>query len=103
MERNHIILAEDSDNSNVIGRYGPDSTIVPVAMSLNVDDISGLSYSYDQPTDLRTISLNGISGDELIIGHLNHFENTTEGDVRQFASISNRPENLTISQQERIF
>ena len=99
MERNHIILAEDSDNSNVIGRYGPESTIVPVAMSLNVDDISGLSYSYDQPTDLRTISLNGISGDELIIGHLNHFENTTEGDVRQFASISNRPENLTISQQ----
>ena len=56
MERNHIILAEDSDNPNVMGRYGPESTIVPVAISLNVDDISGLSYSYDQPTDLRTIS-----------------------------------------------
>jgi len=99
MNRNHIILAEDSDNPIVIGRYGPSPTIVPVAMSLNVNEISGLSYSYDQNSDLRTISLNGISGEELIIGHLNHFENSTEGDVRQFASISNRPENLTISQQ----
>ena len=99
MDRSHIILAEDSDNSNVMGRYGPAPTLVPVALSLRVDDISGLSYSYDQNSDLRTISLNGISGDELIIGHLNHFENTTDGDVQQFASISNRPENLTIAQQ----
>ena len=62
-------------------------------------DISGVSYSYDQDTDLRTISLSGISGEELIIGHLTHFSNTTDGEVTQFASISNRPENLTISQQ----
>ena len=99
MERNHIILAEDSDNAIVSGRYGPESTLVPVAISLNVNQISGLSYSYDQSSDLRTISLSGSTGEELIIGHLNHYENTTEGDVRQFASISNRPDNLTISQQ----
>ena len=64
-----------------------------------VTDISGAFYSYDQDTDLRTISITGSSGDELIIGHMRHFSNSTDGDVRQFASISNRPSNLTISQQ----
>ena len=38
----------------------------------------------------------------MIIGHLNHFENTTEGDVRQFAAISNRPENLTFLTRNQI-
>ena len=40
----------------------------------------------------------GQSDEELIIGHLTHLNNTTEGDVRQFASISNRPTNLTVTQ-----
>ena len=107
MEKNHILLAEDldytNDEGNVSGKYGSiNPPLVPVGMSLLLTDISGASYSYDQETDLRTISINGISGDELIIGHLTHFSNTTEGDVRQFASISNRPANLTISQQDSI-
>ena len=104
MEKNHILLAEDLDytdnNGNVDGKYGRvNGPLVPVGMSLLMTDISGVSYSYDQDTDLRTISLSGISGEELIIGHLTHFSNTTDGEVTQFASISNRPENLTISQQ----
>jgi len=99
MTRNHIILAEDVDNSNVSGKYGTETPLVPVGMSVLLNNVSGVSYSYDQDTDLRQITLSGISGDELIIGHLTHMENTTDGEVRQFASISNRPENLTISQQ----
>ena len=107
MDKNHILLAEDLDytdsNGNVDGKYGRINTpLVPVGMSLLMTDISGVSYSYDQVTDLRTISLSGISGEELIIGHLAHFSNTTDGEVKQFASISNRPENLTISQQESV-
>ena len=107
MEKNHILLAEDLDytneDGNVSGKYGSiNPPLVPVGMSLLLTDISGASYSYDQETDLRTIAVNGISGDELIIGHLTHFSNTTEGDVRQFASISNRPANLTISQQDSL-
>ena len=104
MEKNHILLAEDldytDDNGNVDGKYGRvNGPLVPVGMSVLLTDISGVSYSYDQVTDLRTISLSGISGEELIIGHLTHFSNSTEGEIRQFASISNRPESLTISQQ----
>lgn len=104
MNRSHILLGEDVDYTNdegkVDGKYGwINDPLVPVGMSVSVTDISGLSYSYDQETDLRTISLVGLSGEELIIGHLNHSSNTTDGDVRQFASISNRPEFLTISQQ----
>ena len=104
MDKNHILLAEDLDytdsNGNVDGKYGRiNGPLVPVGMSVLMTDISGVSYSYDQNTDLRTISLSGISGEELIIGHLTHFSNTTDGEVKQFASISNRPENLTISQQ----
>ena len=104
METNHILLGEDVDYTNslgkVDGRYGwINDPLVPVGMSVSVSDISGLRYSYVQETDLRTISLSGLSGDELIIGHLNHSSNTTDGEVRQFASISNRPEFLTISQQ----
>jgi hypothetical protein len=107
MDKNHILLAEDIDytdsNGNVDGKYGRINTpLVPVGMSLLMTDISGVSYSYDQVTDLRTISLSGISGEELIIGHLAHFSNTTDGEVKQFASISNRPENLTISQQDSV-
>ncbi len=99
MSRNHIILAEDSDNAIVNGKYGTDNPLVPVGMSVFLSNVSGVGYSYDQPTDLRKITLSGISGEELIIGHLKHLENTTDGDIKQFASISNRPENLTISQQ----
>ena len=71
-------------------------------MSLLISDISGASYSYNQETDLRTISISGSSGDELIIGHMRHLSNSTDGDVRQFASISNRPSNLTIAQQDSL-
>ena len=104
MDKNHILLAEDLDytdqNGNVDGKYGRvNPPVVPVGMSLKVTDISSASYSYDQDTDLRTISISGSSDDELIIGHLRHFSNSTEGDVRQFASISNLPSSLTISQQ----
>ena len=104
MDKNHILLSEDLDytdqNGNVDGKYGRvNPALVPVGISLMVTDISGASYSYDQDTDLRTISITGSSGDELIIGHMRHFSNSTDGDVRQFASISNRPSNLTISQQ----
>lgn len=99
MSRNHIILAEDSDNAIVNGKYGTDNPLVPVGMSVFLNNVSGVRYSYDQPTDLRKITLSGISGEELIIGHLKHLQNTTDGDIKQFASISNRPENLTISQQ----
>ena len=104
MGKDHILLAEDLDytdnNGNVDGKYGRiNGPLVPVGMSVRMTDISGVSYSYDQDTDLRTISLSGISGEELIIGHLTHFSNTTDGEVKQFASISNRPGNLTISQQ----
>jgi hypothetical protein len=99
MSRNHILLAEDIDNSIVNGKYGAEQPLVPVGMSVLLENVSGVAYSYDQQTDLRKISLSGISGEELIIGHLNHLHNTTDGDVKQFASISNRPENLTISQQ----
>jgi len=99
MSRNHILLAEDIDNSNVSGKYGTEQPLVPVGMSVLLDNVSGVAYSYDQLTDLRKISLSGISNAELIIGHLKHLQNTTDGDVKQFASISNRPENLTISQQ----
>ncbi len=99
MTRNHIILAEDVDNVNVSGKYGSEEALVPVGMSVLLNNVSGVSYSYDQDTGLRKISLSGISGEELIIGHLTHMENTTDGEVKQFASISNRPENLTISQQ----
>ena len=104
MDKNHILLSEDLDytdqNGNVDGKYGRvNSALVPVGISLMMTDISGASYSYNQDTDLRTISISGISGDELIIGHMRHFSNSTDGDVRQFASISNRPSNLTIAQQ----
>ena len=104
LSRNHIILAEDvdytDDNGNVDGKYGRiNGPLVPVAMSVAINDVSGVSYSYNQETDLRVISLSGLSGEELIIGHMIHDSNTTQGDVRQFASISNRPANLTISQQ----
>ena len=104
MDRNHILLAEDVDytdsNGKVDGKYGRiNDPLVPVGMSLAITNLSGVSYSYNQVTDLRTISLSGLSGEELIIGHLIHNSNTTDGEVRQFASISNRPENLTISQQ----
>ena len=107
LSRNHIILAEDvdytDDNGNVDGKYGRiNGPLVPVAMSVAINDVSGVSYSYNQETDLRVISLSGLSGEELIIGHMIHDSNTTQGDVRQFASISNRPANLTISQQEQI-
>ena len=99
MSRNHIILAEDTENAVVNGKYGTDSPLVPVGMSVFLSNVSGVRYSYDQPTDLRKITLSGISGEELIIGHLKHLQNTTDGEVKQFASISNRPDNLTISQQ----
>jgi hypothetical protein len=104
LDRNHIILGEDinqtDEHGHVDGKYGwINDPLVPVGMSLSITNISGVTYAYDQVTDLRTISLSGQSGEELIIGHLNHFANTTDGDVRQFASISNRPENLSISQQ----
>ncbi len=104
MGKDHILLAEDLDytdnNGNVDGKYGRiNGPLVPVGMSVRMTDISGVSYSYNQDTDLRTISLSGVSGEELIIGHLTHFSNTTDGEVKQFASISNRPGNLTISQQ----
>ena len=104
MERNHILLSEDIDftdsNGKVDGKYGRiNDPLVPVGMSLAITNLSGVSYSYDQITDLRVISLSGLYGEELIIGHLIHNSNTTEGEVRQFASISNRPQDLTISQQ----
>ena len=104
IDRNHILLAEDVDytdsNGKVDGKYGRiNDPLVPVGMSLAITNLSGVSYSYNQVTDLRTISLSGLSGEELIIGHLIHNSNSTDGEVRQFASISNRPENLTISQQ----
>ena len=104
MDKNHILLSEDLDytdqNGNVDGKYGRiNEPLVPVGISLMVTEISGASYSYNQETDLRTISISGSSGDELIIGHMTHLSNSTNGDVRQFASISNRPSNLTISQQ----
>ena len=104
MDKNHILLSEDLDytdqNGNVDGKYGRiNEPLVPVGISLMVTEISGASYSYNQETDLRTISISGSSGDELIIGHMRHLSNSTNGDVRQFASISNRPSNLTISQQ----
>ena len=107
MQKNHILLSEDldytDDEGNVSGKYGSiNPPLVPVGISLLMTDISGASYSYNQETDLRTISINGISGDELIIGHLTHFSNTTDGEVRQFASISNRPANLTIAQQDSV-
>ena len=107
MDKNHILLAEDLDytdqNGNVDGKYGRvNPPLVPVGMSLLISDISGASYSYNQETDLRTISISGSSGDELIIGHMRHFSNSTDGDVRQFASISNRPSNLTIAQQDSL-
>ncbi len=104
VDKNHILLSEDLDytdqNGNVDGMYGRvNSPLVPVGISLAINNISGASYSYDQDTDLRTISIAGSSGDELIIGHMRHFSNSTNGDVRQFASISNRPSSLTIAQQ----
>ena len=107
MDKNHILLAEDLDytdqNGNVDGKYGRvNPPLVPVGISLLVSNISGASYSYNQETDLRTISISGSSGDELIIGHMRHFSNSTDGDVRQFASISNRPSNLTIAQQDSL-
>lgn len=104
MDRDHILLAEDVGltdvNGKVNGKYGNiNDALVPVGMSLSMTEVSGVSYSYDQVTDLRTISLSGESGEELIIGHLKHQSNSTNGEVRQFASISNRPGELTISQQ----
>ena len=104
IDKNHILLSEDLDytdqNGTVDGRYGRvNSPLVPVGISLAINNISGASYSYNQDTDLRTISISGSSGDELIIGHMRHFSNSTNGDVRQFASISNRPSSLTIAQQ----
>ena len=104
MDRNHILLSEDVDqtdsNGKVDGKYGRiNDPLVPVGMSLAITNLSGVSYSYDQITDLRVISLSGLYGEELIIGHMIHNSNTTDGEVRQFASISNRPQDLTISQQ----
>jgi hypothetical protein len=96
----HILLGEDLDNSQVDGRYVTgDDPLVPIGMSVAISDISGFAYSYDQDTDLRTISLNGQSDNSLVIGHLAHNSNTTSGEIKQFATISNRPSNLTISQQ----
>ena len=55
------------------GKYGRiNDPLVPVGMSLAITNLSGVSYSYNQVTDLRTISLSGLSGEELIIGHLIH-------------------------------
>ena len=98
VDQDHIILAEDVDHALIDGRYGTEEPLVPVGMSISLSNISGFGYSYNQNTDTRTISLSGISNEDLIIGHLEHFNNTTEGNVRQFASISNRPSNLTITQ-----
>jgi len=94
----HIILAEDNDNQQVDGRYGPEDPLVPVAMSLTLTNVSAVGYSYDQISDDRKITLDGRSNETLVIGHLNHSSGTTEGKVRQFATISNRPDTLLINQ-----
>ncbi|GIR67164.1 MAG: hypothetical protein CM15mP71_3900 [Candidatus Poseidoniales archaeon] len=90
MDTNHILLSEDLDytdqNGNVDGKYGRvNPALVPVGISLMVTDISGASYSYDQETDLRTISILEVLVMNWVIGHMRHLSNSTDGDVRQFA------------------
>jgi hypothetical protein len=102
IDGDHILLAEDIDNQIVDGRYGPEDPLVPVGMSLALTNVSGVGYSYVQETGTRTISLNGLSNEALVMGHLNHIANSTDGEVKQFATISNRPLNLTITQIDSI-
>ena len=102
VDGDHILLAEDIDGQIIDGRYGPEAPLVPVGMSLSLTNVSGVGYSYVQETDTRMISLNGLSNEALVIGHLNHLSNSTDGEIQQFATISNRPLNLTITQIDSV-
>ena len=94
----HIILAENLDLPLVQGRYGAATPLVPISMSIRMGNVSGFHYSYDQINDIRQIGLTGTAGSALVIGHLIHNTGTTDGLLKQFASISNRPGTLNITQ-----
>ncbi len=94
----HIVLAENSELSLVEGRYGASPPLVPISMSIRVGNVSGFHYSYDQINDVREIGLSGTAGSGIVIGHLIHENGTTDGLIKQFASISNRPSTLNIIQ-----
>jgi len=98
LESDHIILAENSELPLVQGRYGAVIPLVPVSMSVRMGNISGIHYAYDQINDIREIGLTGTAGEAMVIGHLIHETGTTDGLLKQFASISNRPGILSIVQ-----
>ena len=98
LDADHIILAENTDLPSVQGRYGTAAPLVPISMSVRMGNVSGFHYSYDQINDIREIGVTGTAGSALIIGHLLHETGTTDGLLKQFASISNRPSDLSITQ-----
>ena len=95
----HILLSEDTNIKTVNGRLGgPQSPLVPIAMSARIGGISSVSHIYDPINDVRHIDLRGVSGGPLLIGHILHDDGDLVNSNQQSATISNRPSTFNVTQ-----
>jgi len=97
-EIDHILLSEDTNIETVNGRLGPQSPLVPVAMSARIGGISSVSHDYDPINDVRTMDLRGVAGGPLLIGHILHDDGDLLNANQQSATISNRPSTFNVTQ-----
>ena len=97
--QDHILLAEDVNIEQVIGRSGaPIKPLVPVAISLRVSGISDVVQTFDPITDVRDIEITGSTGESILVGHIKHTDGDQATATTQSAMISNRPDSLKIIQ-----
>ena len=97
-QTDHLILSEDKGLAPVDGRSGPDDPLVPIAISVQIGDISSVKHEFEPINEIRSISLKGSSNSPLFLGHLRHDSGTISDSTIQLVSISNRPDNLSIVQ-----
>ena len=97
-EIDHILLSEDTNIDVVNGRIGPQSPLVPVAMSARIGGISSVAHTYDPINDVRQMELRGVSGGPLLIGHILHNDGDLVNANQQSATLSNRPSTFNVTQ-----
>ena len=102
-DQDHILLAEDTNIAQVIGRDGqPIKPLVPVAISLRVSGLSDVVQTFDPVTDVRDIEITGSTGESILVGHFKHNDGDLANATTQSALISNRPNSLKIIQTSSV-
>ncbi|MBJ23861.1 MAG: hypothetical protein CMB64_04255 [Euryarchaeota archaeon] len=98
LSEDHFMITKDTDLDYVPGRLGNITPLTRVGLSAKFSGISNLHYVFDANTEERTIQIQMMPGEKFRFAYLEHESNSINSSAFQSALLSERPSNLTITQ-----